>query len=261
MSYLFTEEARHAGSRAKGWHFRVRRWFALNTERRFAHLAERVHLVTSHDARELRRVNPRVRTVVIPLGAETPDPSRLRPWTERHRRVVWGNLGSGPVLEGLRQIMAVSRTAGPHALAGWELIGRVPEAEAHRLLPELASGGLRYVERVSVMTGHLGETRLLLVPDIGGTGQKTRAQDGLAHGCCVIGLPEPFRGLEADGPPAFVCEATPEKLVRRIASLTDAEAAGLGEAGQRRFETLCSRAALRRQWTSLLDSLAPLSPR
>ena len=259
MSHLHAEEAKYAVGLTQRLHFRLRRMFAVNAERRYAHRAEAVHLVSDCDSRELLKINPRARTRVIPLGNDEPEPGRLRPWAGRHRQVIWGSLASGPIVTGLRQLFAAARACRPAMFDGWVVVGRIPEARAREILPELNEYRIEYLERVEDMTGFLAETSRLLVPDIGGTGQKTRTQDGLSHGCCVLGTPQAFRGLETDATQKpYVIADDPEALAARMASLTDADAADCAARAPVFFRSRCSRSMLARQWADLVGSLGTL---
>ncbi len=260
MSHLHAEEAKYAVGIRQRLHFLLRRWFALNAERRFAHRAEAVHVVSESDARELKLVNPRAVTRVIPLGNEEPDPARLFSWEVRHRRVVWGNLASGPILEGMRQLLAAARQKPKGLFDGWTVVGRIPEQIARQILPELNRHRIEYQVRVDDPTQLLAETRVLLVPDIGGTGQKTRTQDGLSHGCCVVGLPEAFRGLESEIKcPPYILAENPVALVQRLVDLSEHEAARCATLAREFFRARCSRAKLAVEWAKLFNSLGSLA--
>jgi hypothetical protein len=259
FSRLFREEGKYAESWRSRLHFQVRRVFALNAERRFAHLADRVHLVSQVDADELQRINPRVKPAVIPLSRATPPPHKLKSFFERNERVLWGNLALPVILRGIRTLLAeaVRKTSG--TLRGFLLLGRVPEAEARRLLPDMDALGIRYQAKVDDLNLFLGNTRLVVLADVSGTGQKTRTMDALAHGCCVVGLSEAFRGINNDQEtPAFVETANVTELLSRLEELDADSTAAIASTGQALVRKHFSTPMLRHRWQELLNSLPPL---
>jgi len=260
MSYLFLQEARSADRVLSKLHFLVRREFARNTERKFAHLAEWVHVVSEQDANELKLINPKVRSKVIPLGSESPPSAQLLPFSQRSKRIIWGNLGSELIRDGLRSVLAAASATGNRPLSGWMVIGGVDAGLAMRQVPEIAEAGCEYHPRVDNISELLGQARYLLLPDIGGTGQKTRAIDGLAHGCCVIGLPEVFRGIATEETPMCVTAPDYSCLIDRIVGLTEADSMERAAAGKRYFEEHLSAPMLKKQWLSLIDGCRYLQP-
>ena len=105
LSRLYREEGKYAATWRSRLHFRIRRAFALNTERKFAHLADRVHLVSQVDADELKQINPRARTAVIPLSKPAPPLDKLKPFSERRERLLWGNLALPVIVKGIRTLL------------------------------------------------------------------------------------------------------------------------------------------------------------
>jgi hypothetical protein len=195
MSYLFEQEMRWANRLTAKFHYWFRRQFALNAERRFAHLAKRVHLVSERDALEFSRVNRRVQTTVIPIGGSMARSSDLIPYIERSRKLIWGNLGSELIAIGLKSLLEAIWESGIKRMTDWHIIGKLPKDEALRLIPRILDLGLQYSSAVEKIGEFLGDTKVLVLPDAGGTGQKNRTLDGMSHGCCVMGLSEVFRGI------------------------------------------------------------------
>lgn len=196
MSYLFAEEARYAANWRKRLHNLLRRRFALNAERRYAHRGEAVHVVSTQDAQKLAEVNPRAKFSVIPIAGTAPDATKLLPFAERTERVIWGYLGSNLVLEGVRQLFTVASHMAPAPLKEWKMVGGLPKSRVLKLLPEIERLGIEYIARVDDLSAFLGRTRTVLLPDVSGTGQKNRTMDSLSHGCSVLGLSEVFRDIE-----------------------------------------------------------------
>lgn len=257
MSHFWRSMAHWAGSWREKWLALARRQFALQAERRFYHLAHRVHVVSSLDVQELAKVNPRARTVVIPLGGRSADPARLRPASERRGGVIWGNLAFGPIAAGARRLVR-AMSARPGAWSEWSLIGGVPAAEAQRRIPELGQTGLRYTERVADLSATLGGARIVVLPDLSGAGQKNRCLDALSHACCVAGMAEVFRDFPGRSGTHFLEVSTPEELARRLEPVTMQEAESLGMEGRRLFETHFTMPALATRWRAALEALPPV---
>jgi hypothetical protein len=259
FSRFFREQGKYAESWRTRLHLQIRRVFALNAERQFAHLADRVHLVSQVDADELQRINPRVKPAVIPLSIAAPPPHKLKPFSQRNERVLWGELALPAILRGMRTLLAEAVHRASGTLKGFLLLGRVPEADARRLLPDMDALGIRYQARVEDLDLFLGNTRLVVLADVSGTGQKTRALDSLAHGCCVVGLSEVFRGIVNDQKtPAFVETTNITELLSKLAEVDVDSSAAIASAGQTLVQKHFSMPALRQRWQALLNSVPPL---
>lgn len=195
MSYLFEQEMRWATRLTGKVNYWLRRQFALNAERRYAHLAKRVHLVSENDALEFSKVNRGVQTAVIPIGGSMARLPDLMPYSERRKMLIWGNLGSELIAAGLRSLLEVIWNAGVRKMTDWDIIGKLPKEQALRLIPRIFDLGIQYYSAVDRIGEVLGRTKVLVLPDSGGTGQKNRTLDGMSHACCVMGLSEVFRGI------------------------------------------------------------------
>ncbi len=257
MSHFWKCMAAWAGSARERWVARVRRHFALQAERRFYHRAARVHVVSSLDARELARINPAARTVVIPLGGKSADPRLLQPEAVRSGGWIWGNLAFGPIASGARSLLAAMAET-PTAWSGWTLVGALPEAEARRRLPELAMLNLAYAARVPHLEAGLGALRTVVLPDLSGAGQKNRCLDALSHGCCVVGLAEVFRDFPGEAGRHYLEAKSPADLATLLRNLSPTRAAELGREGQALFESHFTMTALADRWRAALDAVPPL---
>jgi hypothetical protein len=253
MSHLFAEEANRTSTLLGRAHFGLRRIHARRAERRYYHKADAVHVVSEKDAHELQKLDARIRTTVIPIAAQVPPASRLAPRNERALRMIWGNLGSPVILAGVRQLL----TTASGALRGWTLLGRVPADEASRLLPGLKESGITYVSSVDDVSNLLGAAEVVVLPDVGGTGQKNRTLDALAHGACVIGLQEAFRGIDALG--QFVAL---DRLDEVFSFLAAAHSQTLGRIGgqARDYASSFDVSCRADRWQALIDSVPPLAP-
>jgi hypothetical protein len=255
MSHLFREEADRATTLKTRARFLVRERLARRAESRYYPQADAVHVVSAKDAAELSRVDVNIRATVIPIAAYLPPSEQLAPPGTRTQRVIWGNLGSPVILAGVRQLVDAAR---PHtgSLRGWTLIGRVGANEAHRLVPELRGLGIEYLASAHNLATILGQAAVVLLPDVGGTGQKNRTLDALAHGACVVGLAEVFRGIEPRG--QFVEVAGFEDALAFLAGHAASDMAAIG-ARARAFAGTLDLHQRGEQWRALLGSVPPLA--
>lgn len=252
MSYLFRQEASYARNWRQEWHTRIRSYFAENVERQYAHLAERVHVVSRQDAVEFSRLNPLINARVIPLAGSGAS-AVLKPYGGRTERVIWGNLRSELIRAGLIRLLAEAAKLGAGSFRGWRMIGGVEEQVAHASVPQLAKAGICYQARVDDMSALLANTNRLCLPDIGGTGQKNRTLDGLAHGCCVIGLPEIFRGVGSPTEPAGLVAPDYASLVGIATAEEGFDFAGVARRGEELFQREFSLKVLQRRWSELIN--------
>jgi hypothetical protein len=260
MSRQFDQLMTHSNSMKARLHNRVRRWFALNNERRWFHLAERTHMVSEMDRDALLASNPAARVEVIPLGMAMPRAEALLPWTERRGGVIWGNVDFPPVLAGLQTIFNSLNGAETGSLRDWTLLGKAPKARARTHLPNLDATGVRYLEWCPDISKLLAESKYVLCPDTGGAGQKNRCLDALAHGCVVLGLAEIFRGFEGKSGDAYFEMKSFAEIPSVLKLASGFKGAQVARAGQILVQEQFSHSALARHWNQLLLSLGPLIP-
>jgi hypothetical protein len=260
MSALFREEAKWALGWIDRLTFRLRKRNAETMERKYYPSASLVHVVSRHDAVELHRIDPRIRTMVIPLSRPVEAHEKPVQLSARKLNVIWGNLGSPAIFQGTKRLLqAFEGQPAKLRSKDWFFIGRLSPDRAQRLFPELRSLGISYIQRPADIDSILSETRLLVLPDVGGTGQKTRLLDGLAHGCCVLGLKDAFLGLDGCAKRAGITCVSFDELLVRVGRLSDAEAQAIGEDGRNLLEEEFSLHRLRERWEDLLDRVPQLS--
>jgi hypothetical protein len=255
MSFFWSEMARWSDERRKWAHAAIRQRFSLNAERRYFPRAEQVHVVSRKDAEELNRVDSRIRPTVIPLGRR--DSGGLsKPWHQRSTAgVIWGNLSFPPIAEGVRRLLA---SVPARSLSGWILIGGVPEESLSGFGVDPRQKGIQYRRWIDDLDSFLGNTRIVVLPDLGGTGQKTRCVDALAMGACLIATTEVTRDLDQVGGRNYLEVAAPEMIPEVVATLAESGAAATAEMGQRQFSRRFSHGAIAELWGSLIDRLGPL---
>ncbi len=260
MSRQFGELTKHAKSARERWHNRVRRWFAGNNERRWYHLAEVVHVVSTMDREALKMVNPRANIEVIALGLAEPAESKLRPWQARQGGLVWGNLDFPPIHAGVKELIRIANGHSPGLLRGWKLLGKAPRDRAFAMFPGLADSGMEYLEWCGDVSSLLAQTQFVVCPDIGGAGQKNRCLDALAHGCLAVGLAEVFRDLNGESGRHYVEMGSFSELPAVLALAGTETGSGIAAAGKALFGTQFSHRALAAKWTKLLTAMGPLLP-
>ena len=255
MSYLFGEEARRAATWREHARFRLRQHHARLAERTYYAKANIVHVVSDNDATQLHCIDAAIRTAVIPLASQVPTEATLLPPAARKGTLVWGNLNSPVILAGVRELIGAAGRSGV-SLSGWTLLGRVPAEAAAEMLPGLGSTGLIYRDSVECVSDVLGHTAAVVLPDLGGTGQKNRTLDALAHGTCVIGLAEVFRGIEPRG--QFVEVSSFDEALTFLTQRPAADIADVG-ARARAFASTLDVHQRGEQWRALLASIPPLA--
>lgn len=260
MSHFYRQERQHATKLKQRLVTILRERFARNAESRYAHLAACVHVVSDLDAAEFKRVNPRVRTTVIPLGRGAPAQESIKPWKNRTNNLIWGSLETQPILSGVKSLLKTALRVAPNVFAGWMLVGRIPSSVANEILPEMSLLRIIYSERVQDLPNVLGTTKVLLLPDLAGTGQKTRTLDGLASGCCVVGFPEAFRNIGAMAQDeSYVLANTPDDLIERLTKLSEPEAEIKGDKGRKLYQRSFASDVLFTKWFDLLNGVGSLS--
>lgn len=261
MSDYFRVQRRsssHGKERLVWW---LREKAALRLERHFLHRVRTVHMVTEEDAALIRSVNPHARTVVIPVLGRLPEGSgdgrTARPASPRGRILIWGNIGLGPVREGLRRLVS-SHSWGEAAgkLDVW-CLGRVKEGVFRTQFPTVG-GNVRYVDIVEDLPAFLSTFDVAVIPDVEGRGQKHRAFEALRLGLCVTGFPEAFRGLPRTPEPYFLEKDNADELLEGLMSaLTQDRARALGERARVVMQTELGFERFQKAWLDLVLQSVP----
>jgi len=254
MSRLFREEALLARGAKQKLVFHIREYLAELNERRYFHIADVVHVVSEDDSNELRRLDNRIKTHVIPIGGEMPDGQNLKLFGERQHKLIWGNINSPNVQAGLRQLFSEALLAKPDVLDGYFLLGKAPFDEAIRLFPEIPKLGIKYVSQVNDISDFLGNCKYVILADSSGTGQKNRTMDALAHGCCVFGTDEVFRGIPSRDSKSYFNGGSTGGILRDLQTVDDSMAAQTGVNGRALFSAEFSLPVLGGKWQELFES-------
>ncbi len=247
------ESARHGKEHLLWW---LRERAALRLERRFLHRVRTVHMVTEEDAARIRSVNPRARTVVIPVLGRLPAAGvgggPGLPGSSNGRVLLWGNIALGPVREGMRRLVS-SRVWGEAAgkLDVW-CLGRAKESVFRAHFPVIGRN-VGYVDIAEDLPAFLSTFNAVVIPDLEGRGQKQRAFEALRLGLCVAGFPEAFRGLPRAVEPYFLERNTADELLEDLMStLTEGRARAMGERARVVMETDLGFEGFRNAWLDLV---------
>jgi polysaccharide biosynthesis protein PslH len=240
-SILAALDAQHLNQRARmlaasGLRRQVRRLDIANVARFEATEYERfrrVVLVSPEDAQAVERLNPRLRTAVIPNGVDV-DRYRALPGSVRDPNLVLftGHFGYAPnVLAAeflAREIMPLVRNAAPEARLA--LVGRQPPGRIH----DLAGAGIEVVGEVPEITPWLSRAGLYVCPMRSGTGIKNKLLEAMANGLACIATPLALRGIAATpGTHVEVAEVADALAARIVALVRDRRRAEeLGEAAR-----------------------------
>lgn len=224
------------------------------------------HFVSSSDLSFVRRAHGCDRAIAIPIalaeiGHQTaskfhsrqPDAGSCREYL-----VVYGDLGRPDMRVGVRWLF--ERIFGPDDfLRHWRIVvlGRVVPADD---LGAAAAGlDIEFLPRVDNYLDILGRASVVILPDVVGTGLKTRAIQCMGLGLVVAGTSIAFEGIDAaSGLDAIVAD-DPEELRRLLSgvlrSVDRRNAMGIAAA---RFATESySSDAVSRKWSAVYDDIDP----
>ena len=227
---------------------------ARRLERTEAALCERAALVLAiqdHEADELRRIAPRARIEVIPIGI---DLARFRPPAPVDPKVVLvvGSFAWAPNAEGLGRFLSegwpLLRARRPDARL--RIVGKdLPAALAERVR---AAGG-EPVGFVDDVTPEFAQASLLLVPLWTGAGARIKIVEAMAAGVPVVSTPIGAEGLGlVSGTHALIAESPPGLADMAVTLLDDgARARELARAAHARYQTEFSLPAVARRTLEL----------
>lgn len=258
ISRIYAEAARCSDSLISRLHNSIRSVFARNSERRWYHKADVVHVVSWMDRDALMRVNPRANVHVIPLGVDEPPMSCLLPWHQRRHGIIWANLDYPPSCAGVQSILHEADTHHPGLFSNWTLLGKVSFVQAMTKLPSLSTSGIKYLQWSDNLSSLLGSHRFVLCPDAGGGGQKNRCLDALAHACVLLGTAEVLRDLRGYSGEHYFQIADLTSLQRILSMPQSMHGEVIAQAGQALYRTQFSHSALAQHWSALLKSAGPL---
>jgi len=233
-------------------------------EKYYLHFADAVHVVKAEDGECLKRINPHIKPVVIPLASIGTIPVLRSPScsTQRQPKVlIWGNLSLGNISSGYTALMPALEQAQIGQMTRISVLGRIPYKEFLRKSGAMGRY-LDYIERTDDLDAFLGQFDLVIIPDLGGSGQKFRCLDALRLGKCVVGFDIAFAGLPKHSRPYFARCQDPQDLAYQIKKLlAPGEWQEMGREGQRVFIQHFGFESFQRKWCSLIGSIPPLQGR
>lgn len=238
-----------------------RGWGSKRLEKRYLHLADAVHVVKRGDGECLKRIDARIKPVTIPLasiGALTVTAASPRSVALMPRILIWGNLGLGAIRSGFIALVRALERAGKWETARFTVLGRVPRGELEKSAGALPCE-MDYVERADDLDAFLSRQDIVVLPDLGGSGQKHRCLDLLRLGKCIVGFEHPFEDLPEHDRRYYVRCRNADELVAELASLLASGSwCDIGAEGRQIFLREFSLERFRQRWCSLLESIPAL---
>jgi hypothetical protein len=227
---------------------------ALRYERDYYHLALLTHVVTQRDRIALESVNPRARCHVVSYGewaAVKVDRTTERVWDV----LIWVDLAIPALAQNTRELIELAQ-GDP----GWWsrlrviLVGRVPAWQAERAIGGAAWKAVEYAQSLEDVDGRFRRAKVVLIPDTGGTGIKSRCLSVLAGGLCLACLYSQMEGLEEVCDRGAINAFRPKELLQRIQRvLSDGTFGEIARVGASIFRQGHSRAVVQDGWLEMFD--------
>jgi len=189
---------------------------ALHYERKFYHFFLLVHVITHRDRVLLERINPLARFHVVP-NADMLNPGLVRDFNSRWDILIWGDLSIPSCARGVQEFLTHAQRNSQLVSARKILIGRVPKEEAEAVIGPDMMTQIEYSPRLEDEFGHIRSAKIVLIPDIGGTGIKNRVVNVLSSGLCLACLLPQMEGVEAVADRGAINAVTMKELVERMA--------------------------------------------
>lgn len=185
--------------------------FSYFVERTYFHRAQHTHLVSSSDAEYLSAIDPRIKTIVIPVGQSWKRSSY--PETNLHDRAprvgFWGDLNVPHIRAGLDWFLENVWPSIPGSSEDLlTILGRVREYS-----PPVSTQVSRLIVKnwVADIDEELQVLDILILPDQNGTGLKNRVIHAMGNGLAVIGTQYALEGIPINsGHNAFECDSIEE---------------------------------------------------
>lgn len=254
VSEMFRSHARLSDSlqgALKSW---VRHRVARGYEKDFYHHALLTHLVTERDRIWLQDVNPRARYHVAPYADPGLVAATLPEASSTWDVVVWVDLAIASSLRGAQAFLAAV-TADPE----WRrirvgVVGRISAVDAERRLGHSIFSRIEYSSFLEGENGQIRHARVTVVPDIGGSGIKSRCLGLLASRKCVACLYSQMEGIQGICDVGAVNAVSPPALADRVKAVLRAGMDGeVAAAGHEFYTREFSREALQHKWTVLVE--------
>jgi hypothetical protein len=227
---------------------------ALRYEAAYYHLALLTHFVTQRDRMALESINPRARCHVVSYGewaAVKGDRAADRVWDV----LVWVDLAIPALARNTRDLIELARR-DPAWWSGLNviLVGRVPPAQAEHAIGGAAWKSVEYARYLEDADGRIKRAKIVLIPDAGGAGIKSRCLSVLAAGQCLACLYSQMDGLECVCDRGAINAFQPQDLLAGIrTALRENSFPELARTGASIFQQRYSRDIVRQGWLELIE--------
>jgi hypothetical protein len=227
---------------------------ASRYERDFYHLALLTHVVTQRDRIALESINPRARCHVVSYG-EWAAVNAARTTEQVWDVLVWVDLGIPALAQNTRDLIELAQ----RDRAWWGrlsviLVGRVSPSQAEHAIGAAAWKGIEYAPHLEDVDGRIRRAKIVLIPDTGGSGVKSRCLSVLAAGQCLACLYSQMEGLERVCDRGAINAFQPQELLNRIQCvLSDGTSAEIARVGASVFRDSASREVVQDGWLEMFD--------
>ncbi|WP_157837080.1 glycosyltransferase family 4 protein [Geminisphaera colitermitum] len=228
--------------------------FSLWVEKKFYKKATCVHLVSPVDARYYRRVLGISNIAVIPVSVQ--DERRREHSAAGNYVVFWGDIRVRYIRAGLDLLLNDVWPSISECMPNVSLIALT------RMIPDMGMTGdgqrnVRFLEWCDDIDTLLSNARIILLPDMAGTGLKNRTIRALASGRPVIGSRFALEGIPVKaGIDAFLAKNKMEfiekiKLLLNDTALADA----MGQSARKFVSDNYSSMSVNQQWMDLFSRI------
>jgi hypothetical protein len=227
---------------------------ALRYEVDYYHLALLTHFVTQRDRIAVESINPRARCHVVSYG-EWAAVKVARTAEQVWDVLVWVDLAIPALAQNTRDLIELAQR-DPAWWSGLRviLVGRVPPSRAEHAIGEAAWKGVEYAPYLEDADGRTRQAKIVLIPDAGGTGVKSRCLSVLAAGQCLACLYSQMEGLESVCDRGAINAFEPQELLTRIKSaLSEDSFRECARAGASIFQQHYSRDIVQQGWLEMID--------
>jgi hypothetical protein len=257
ISEMSKSHFRYAASRDAAIKFWFQYRIARHYERSFYHRALLTHVVTERDRCLLERINSDGRYHVVPFIDENAF-MPVDPAEEVDDVLVWADLRISATVSGVRAFLkACSRDAAWLQSHRVILVGKVSDQDARHLLGRDLPASVLYSPYLEEDSGKIRQAKVTVVPDLGGSGLKSRCLSVLFARKCLACLYFQMEGLESVCDTGAINAATMDDLVAQIKMrLADGTYREIAATGGRRYEREFSAAHIRQRWIEMVQRAA-----
>lgn len=253
LSAMFLSHARSSGLTYAAASSYARYRTALHYERQYYHLPLLTHVVTHRDRALLQQINSRARYHVVPNGDWAPIDT-LRANDPRWDVMIWVDLSLQALARDTRRVLRLAKRSPlwdqTHRLI---VVGRVPRSVAERILGSRTLSGVDYASRLESQDGKTVTARVILIPDTGGAGIKSRCVSVLAAGGCLASVYRQMEGLEKAQDLGAINASDHKRLLARVArALSDGSYREIAIIGKSIYDEHYGERAMRENWQHMV---------